>query len=135
MGVGARAARGHTSGRRLTRVCPSLTGARPSGSTDRTFGEARRAHAAALEGTLAALAALPPRAGGAVVRGRAHSTRVNATHARDRQTETDREAHGLSRGRPNWVCVSVWTNGGGDVPAMEAVGGNGVIVIALANNR
>ena len=72
MGGGAHAVRGHTSGQRLT-------GARPCRPTHRNQGNARRAHAAAFEGTLAALAALPSRAGGAVVRRRAYSTRLNAS--------------------------------------------------------
>ena len=71
MGGGAHAVRGHTSGQRLA-------GARPCQPTHRNQGNARRAHAAAFEGTLAALAALTSRAGGAVVRRRAYSTRLNA---------------------------------------------------------
>ena len=71
MGGGAHAARGHTSDQRLT-------GAGPCRSTHRNQGNVRRAHAAAFEGTLAALASLPSRAGGAVVRRRAYSTRLNA---------------------------------------------------------
>ena len=72
MGGGAHAVRGHTSGQRLT-------GARPCRSTHRNQGNARRAHAAAFEGTLAALAALAALPSRPVVRRRAYCTRLSAS--------------------------------------------------------
>ena len=54
-------------------------------STRQNSGDAHRARAAALERTLAALAALPSRAEGAFVPGRAHSPRVNATDGYEMQ--------------------------------------------------